>query len=132
MKQIYNFKLGWLLLINTLLLTGCLPHNPAERAAVVIFNDIGKSVNYELELSGKWTAPIKIESNQFDYVLEYDQTDKGEGIARQLTKIKLSIASCNITLHRKDMIKHMAKDPEGRNTWDLHVNKYLLKKFGCR
>lgn len=125
-------KQNWLFLLSILLLiSGCLPYNPSERVAVVIFNDTDSSVSYQLHLSNKWTLPTKIESKQFNYVLEYDQMDKHKGVTNQLNKIKIITINCKFTLDRKDIVKHMKKDPEGRNTWDLHVNELLLKQFKC-
>ena len=125
-------KPNWLLLLSILLLiSGCLPYNPSERVAVVIFNDTDSNISYQLYLSNKWTPSTKIESKKFDYVLEYEQMDKSEGVTNQLSKIKLITINCKLTLDRKDIVKHIKKDPEGRNTWDLHVNELLLKNVTC-
>ncbi len=122
---------NWLLFLSILLLNSCFPYNPAEQAAVVILNDTDSSISYQLYLSNKWTPSTKIESKKFDYVLEYEQMDKSEGVTNQLSKIKLITINCKLTLNRKDIVKHMKKDPEGRNTWDLHINELLLKQFKC-
>ncbi len=122
---------NWLLFLSILLLNGCFPYNPAERTVVVIFNNTDSSISYQLYLPNKGTPSTKIESKQFGYVLEYEQTDKNEGVTNQLSKIKLTTKNCKLTLDRKDIVKHIKKDPEGRNTWDLHVNKLLLKQFKC-
>jgi len=133
MKNINKInQTNWLLFLSVLLLiSGCLPYNPAERAAVVIFNDTDSNISYQLYLSNKWTSSTKIKSKQFNYVLEYDQTGKNESITNQLSKIKLISKNCNLTLDRKDIVKNIKKDPEGRNTWDLHVNELFLKQFKC-
>lgn len=131
MKLIYRPIVVCLLLLTATLSSGCLPHNPAVRAAVVIFNDTDTALTYQLLLSSNWSPVTDIKPGELDYVLEYDLTDKSEGIARQLTKIWLKAGTCTITLNRQDIIRHMAKDPEGRNTWDLHVTPKLLSLFGC-
>lgn len=128
-----NIKTHNLIIIISavLILSGCLPYNPSGRVAVVIFNDINSNINYQLYLSKKWTSSTNIESKQFNYILEYDQMDKHKSVTNQLTKIKIETVNCNLFLKRKDIVEHMKKDPEGRNTWDLHVNKQFLKQFKC-
>jgi len=132
MKNSFKKQYFWLLIIIAISLTGCLrPYNPAKWAAVVIFNDTNASLSYQLKLSGNLTSPVKIEVGMFDYVLEYDQIKNDDTIDNQLTEIILQQSGCLIRLVRADMLKIISKDPDGRNTWDLHVNEELIKQFTC-
>lgn len=129
---IKNIRL-WLVLIITIVLSGCLkPYNPTRWTAVAIFNDIEAPISYQLLLSGKLTPPVKIESGQFDYVLEYGQNIGENSFDEQLTEITLLMSGCRIKLERTELLKEFKKDTEGRNTWDMHVNRSLLRRYSCK
>ena len=130
MIKLKNSKTILLLFSVCLLATACLPPKPAERTAVVIFNDMNNPVSYYLELSNNLTAETSILPDEFDYALEYD-ANPGEPLTSQLTKILIISLKCTATLNREDLLRYMAKDPEGRNTWDLHITKNLLSTIGC-
>lgn len=124
-------KFNPIIILSVLLLIGCLPYHPSKRVAVVIFNDTSSAINYQLYLSNKWTPTATIKSNNFDYVLEYEQNANSIGVTSQLAKILILSTNCKITLKRKDINDYIKKDPEGRNTWDLHITKALLNEFKC-
>lgn len=133
MNRISHYKQRcWLAIIAISILAGCLAHQPTERAAVVIFNDTPQLLEYQLQLSNKWTHPVRIETKQFDYVFEYEQADRNEGLPLQITGIKLKAPKCKVMLGRKNIEKQFARDPEGRNTWDMHVSDELLNHLGCK
>lgn len=131
MIKLKNSKTILLLLSVCVLMTACLPPKPAERTAVVLFNDMSNPVSYYLELTNKSTAETSILPNEFDYTLEYD-ADTSEPLTSQLTKIIIISPKCKATLNRENMLRYMEKDPEGRNTWDLHITKTLLSTIGCK
>ncbi|GAB1269195.1 hypothetical protein NBRC116493_24480 [Aurantivibrio infirmus] len=127
----FHYKYLLLIVVGGVFITACLPFNPYERAAVVISNETNVELNYQLFLSGKWTAVEKIAAGDSSHVFQYD-TDKGVfKFSSQLTGIRLQLAKCEVTIRAGELEDFLIRDQEGRYVWGLNVAQDNLEKLGC-
>ena len=119
--------------LSALILSGCVSYHPTERAAVVVFNDLAQVINVRFTLSGQQAPEEKISTSEFKYIFEYEEDpNKSVELPHMLTDMQIDIAStCEISLTREQLTASFIRDPEGRRTWDLHVNEAFLKQHGC-
>jgi hypothetical protein len=130
-KHLSNtFKITLLIFVS-FYLSGCLPQPTTERAAVVIFNDTTSVIQYQLALSKKLTPLSEVQGKAFDYVYEYEQTGKIDVLTKELSQLILIIGGCKVVLSRAELEYNFVIDPEGRNTWNLHVTQKLTKQADC-
>ncbi|HEY5602587.1 MAG TPA: hypothetical protein VIM41_05720 [Gammaproteobacteria bacterium] len=123
----------WLLFCGALPLTGCVVHHPAERAAVVVFNDLERNLIIRITLSGKQATEELINSGEFKYIFEYEE-DPNEPVKfpQMFTAMQIDVPpGCSVAVGREALADLFVRDPEGRRTWDLHVSESFIKKQGC-
>ena len=122
-----------LICLSALILSGCVSYHPTERAAVVVFNDLAEAIKVRFTLSGKQAPEENINASEFKYIFEYEEDpNKSVELPYMLTEMQITIASaCEISLARDQLTASFARDPEGRRTWDLHINEAFLKQHGC-
>ncbi len=87
--------------------------------------------SYKLFLSGKWSSQVNVPAGKFDYAVSYEAQPDEKSLPAMLDQVKVVTPTCTATLQRADLENNFKKDPEGRNTWDLHVSSRLLISFGC-
>lgn len=121
-----------LLCLATIFLIGCVSYHPTERAAVVVFNDLAENAKIHFTLSGNQAPEESINAGEFKYIFEYEE-DPNEPVKlpQMLTDMRIAISPCVISLTRSQLTDSFIRDPEGRRTWDLHINDTFLKKHGC-
>jgi len=122
-----------LLHLAILILSGCVSYHPTERAAAVVFNDLSETIKVRFTLSGKQAPEEKINASEFKYIFEYEEDpNKPVELPHMLKDMQIDISpNCEISLTRGQLIDLFIRDPEGRRTWDLHVNEAFLKQYGC-
>jgi hypothetical protein len=113
-------------------LSACVPFTTTERGAVVIFNELPKTLEYRLFLSKRWSNIANIENDQFDYVYQYDEPSNEEKFPRELSKLEFTFEDCVVNLSGNELTNAFARDPGGRNTWDIHVTREMLANYGCK
>ncbi len=114
-------------------MSGCVSYHLTERAAVVVFNDLAEAIKVRFTLSGKQAPEENINASEFKYIFEYEQDpNKPVELPHMLTEMQIDVAPrCEIALTREQLIDSFIRDPEGRRTWDLHINEAFLKQHGC-
>jgi len=120
-----------LLVFVSVCLQACLPQTTTERAAVVIFNDTTEVIQYQFMLSNTQTPWANIQKNEFDYAYEYEQDGKIDVLPKELSQVTIMVGGCKVMLSRSEMENSFIIDPEGRNTWNLHVTQKLKDKVRC-
>ena len=122
-----------LIFLSIITLSGCVSYHPTERAAVVVFNDLAEAILVRFALSGKQAPEENINAGEVKYIFEYEEDpNKPVGLPQMLMDMQIDVAlNCKISLTRGQLIDSFSRDPEGRRTWDLHVNEAFLKQHGC-
>jgi hypothetical protein len=114
-------------------LAGCISYHPTERAAVVVFNDLAKTVKIRFTLSGNQAPEESIIAGEFKYIFEYEEDpNKPVELPQMLTDMQIDVPpDCQISLTRGELTDLFIRDPEGRRTWDLYISEAFVKQHGC-
>ncbi len=65
----------------------------------------------------------ELQADDLEYVLLYDDESNFTAFPAFVLGVRLLLDDCLVTIARPEIIKRIEKDPEGRNSWDFHVNE---------
>ena len=128
--------LRYITIIVTILLSGCAsilpPYHLTEVAFVRVYNNTSDNLTYKAHMYSQWTEVITVESNNVDFLFEYDRKTINESLPGQLHQITLFFKDCTLELNRMMLEAHMQQPDDKSAGWNLYVSQGLIDSIGCK